>query len=259
MHLRFDKGINTCILISDGIPEEVFFEALIEKYELTDTELEEFKQHTKFEYQPRLLIADTILVVNGTLRMLGATIIANKKLLFRCSDMEPGLDVPGWTVLEDYDVYEHRIPNSVHYKKKILFNRYKKRTPAHPNVGMFYAKSNSKRTTPEEISSLVTKYKDKFDKFILLTDIPMEVPPEVEIRIIPILDLWDSFGTYIYTHAENVHVVDCSPRFVAECAFYGKEMLIEAPKIDRGLATRLRDIEHGDVWLRPTDEISTKI
>lgn len=258
MHLRFVKNINTCILMSDGTSEHMFFAALVDKYELTDEELSEFKIHTHFKYQPLVIMANTILVVNGSLRMKGADVLATKKLLFRCSNLEPGLERSDWIVLQDDNIYEP-LSNSVHYKKKILFDKYKQFDTTAPLVGMFYAKSNSKVMSTEELNSLVKKYNDHFDKFLLLTDKPMDVPPKVDVRVVPIANLWNAFDTYIYTHATSATLVDCSPRFVAECNFYNKNVKIESPTIDKGLAVRMHDIDHGDVWLRATDDISSKI
>jgi hypothetical protein len=258
MHFRFVKHIDACILISDGTSEDVFFSALESKYDLTEYELSEFKQHTYFRYQPHVIYADTILITNGSMRFLGADIFANKKLVFRCSNLEPGLDRDDLIILQDPRIYED-MPNSIPYTKRMMFSKYKKLEPKHPNVGMFYAKSNSKVMHRDEFDYLVDKHKDRFDSFMLLTDQVIDVPIGVELRLVPIPDLWDSFGTYIYTHKESTKLVDCSPRFVAECKFYGKELIIEAPEIDKGLAARLYDIEHGDVWLREDDDISSKI
>jgi hypothetical protein len=52
---------------------------------------------------------------------------------------------------------------------------------------------------------------------------------------------------------------DCSPRFVAECEFYNKEVIYEIDYHDKGLAARLYDMTHGDIWLRADDEISTRL
>ena len=258
MHFRFVKNIDACILISDGTSEEVFFKAVSSKYDLTDAELSEFEQHTYFRFQPHVIYADTILITNGSMRFLGADIFANKKLVFRCSNLEPGLDRDDLIILQDPRIYED-MPNSVPYTKRMMFSKYKKLEPKHPNIGMFYAKSNSKVMHRDEFDYLVDKHKDRFDSFILLTDQVIDVPDGVKLRLVPIPDLWDSFGAYIYTHKESTKLVDCSPRFVAECKFYGKELIIEAPEIDKGLAARLYDIEYGDVWLRESDDISSKI
>ena len=258
MHFRYVKGIDACILISDGTSKEMFFKAIDDKYDLTQEELQQFKDHTYFEFKPFVIYADTLLITNGSMRFEGADLFANKKLVFRCSNLEPGLDRDDIILLQDPRIYED-MDNSVPYKKRMLFSKYKKLEPKHPNVGMFYAKSNSKVMHRDEFDYLVDKHKNRFDSFMLLTDQVIDVPDGVELRLVPVPDLWDSFGAYIYTHKESTKLVDCSPRFVAECKFYGKELIIEAPQIDKGLAARLYDIEHDDVWLREDDDISSKI
>lgn len=257
-HLSIVKSIPSCILISDGTDPKMFFSAIESKYDFTQEELYHYKAHTYFEYQPHVIYADTILITNGSMRFLGADIFANKKLMFRCSNLEPGLERDDIVLLQDPRIYDDT-SNSVPYKKSMLFSKYKKLEPKHPNVGMFYAKSNSKVMHRDELDYLVDKHKDRFDSFILLTDQVIDVPDGVELKLVPIPDLWDSFGAYIYTHKESTKLVDCSPRFVAECKFYGKELIIEAPEIDKGLAARLYDIEHDDVWLKEDDDISSKI
>jgi len=258
MHFRYDKNIDACILISDGTTRDMFFSAIDSKYDLTQDELQQFKDHTYFEFKPFVIYADTLLITNGSMRFEGADLFARKKLVFRCSNLEPGLDRDDITLLQDPRIYDD-MSNSIPYKKRMMFSKYKQLEPKHPNVGMFYAKSNSKVMHQDEFDYLVDKHKERFDSFILLTDQETYVPEGVELRLVPVADLGDSFSTYIYTHKESTVLVDCSPRFHAECKHYGKELIIEAPEVDKGLAARLYDIEHNDVWLREDDEISSKI
>ena len=106
MHFRFDKGVEACILISDGTTEEMFFSAISSKYDLTDSETQQFKDHTYFKFKPHVIYADTLLITNGSMRFEGADLFANKKLVFRCSNLEPGLDRDDIIVLQDPRIYE---------------------------------------------------------------------------------------------------------------------------------------------------------
>lgn len=257
IHLRMVKGINACILISDGLSKQEFETALLDKYDLTDEELREIDTHTYYEYKPLLLIVDTMLVVNGSNRFADSTIVANKTFMFRCCITE-NLVNDKWIILQDNEVYGDALPNSVHYKKKILFDRFKKVTDTGSKVAMFYGKSNSKALTREQIIGFTERY-NQFDKFLVLTDLDLDLPDNIELARIPVDNLWNRFGTYIYTHPKRQGMIDCSPRFVAECQFYNKDIILAVDDIDSGLAVRLHDMEHGDVWLRDTDDISSKI
>jgi hypothetical protein len=79
----------------------------------------------------------------------------------------------------------------------------------------------------------------------------------IDSIIVPVRNLWNLFSTYIYTN--TALKFDCSPRFVAECEFYNKEVIYEIDYHDKGLVARLHDMKHGDIWLRADDEISTRL
>lgn len=250
-HLTHHKNLNVCILIADGLTREQFSTAL-EKYDFNDEELKLIHDKTFFEYQPRTVIAKTFLIVNGSFRFCDAEILADKIVMFRCNDTV-GIENAD-LLLQDYDIYEPT-DNSVHYKKKILFSRFKKIQPKKTGVGMFYGTRNSRKMSYEQIDDIMNK--TNFDSYLLLTDHPMSVPENCEVKMVPIKDLWDSFDTYLYTNTSVL--VDCSPRFVAECKHYGKGLEFFSDKIDLGLQTRLDDMEYGDIELRETDDICSKI
>lgn len=255
MHFTFYKGISACILITDGTPKDVVEGALFNKYDLSDDEINTFRASIFYEYQPKVIIADTLLIVNGSLRFKGADIMAKKTLLFRCSIHEDIPEDKKFIVLQDNDIYEPQA-NSIHYKKKILFDKFKRLDLPENNIGMMYATYLSRKLSYEQIQNIVDKY-PKFDKFVYLTDKEMEVPDKVELNIVPVPNLWSLFSAYIYTDL-TPGTIDCSPRFVAECDFYGKELIIETT-VNRGLEVRLHDINNGGVWLKEDDDISNRI
>ena len=250
-HFTFHKNLSVCILIADGLTREQFNIAL-EKYDFTQDELAKILECTFFEFQPKALMANTLFVVNGSFRMCDADLLVKKKIVFRCNEDHflENADI----VLQDYDIYDS-LPNSIHYKKKILFDKFKKLTPKKPNVGMFYATKNSRKMSYAQLEDIINK--TDFESYLFLTDSTMAVPDNCELRLVPIKDLWDSFDTYLYTNA-SVYV-DCSPRFVAECKHYGKGLQFFSDKVDKGLQTRLHDMEHGCIDLKESDDIYTKI
>lgn len=253
MHLRFDKGINAGILLADGTTFAEFKTALEEKYTLTLEEINDFCNHTAEAHKPKCLIANTVLIVDGSLRTYNADILADKIFLFRCAETDIVRD--NVVVLQDNDVYDP-LPNSVHYKKKILFSKYRTLDTTAPQAAMFYLTNNSRlcAITTDRIQEIMLKH--NFDKYVALTNKDLQIP-NLDSIIVPVNNLWNLFTTYIYT--DTALKFDCSPRFVAECEFYGKEVIYEIDYQDKGLAARLHDMQHGDIWLRADDEISTRI
>ena len=250
-HLTHHKNLNVCILIADGLTRESFCVAL-EKYDFTEEELKTIHDKTFFHFKPRAVIAKTLLVVNGSMRFCDAEMLVDKIVMFRCNDTV-GIENAD-VLLQDYDIYEPT-SNSINYKKKILFSRFKKLIPKKPNIGMFYGTKNSRKMSFEQIEDIMQR--TNFDSYLLLTDHQMEVPNGCELRLVPIKDMWDSFGTYLYTNTSVL--VDCSPRFVAECNHYGKGLEFFSDKIDVGLQTRLNDMNSGTIELRETDDVYSKI
>ena len=253
MHLRFDKGINACILLADGTSWEDFRKALGEKYNLTMEEIADFHHHTVEKFQPKCLLAKTVLFTDGSLRTHNADIIADKIFLFRCAETDIVRD--NVIVLQDNDVYDP-LPNSIHYKKKILFSKYRKLDTSAPKSAMFYLTNNSRlcAISRDKIYEIINKH--NFENYIALTNKDLHIHG-LDSIIVPVTNLWNLFSTYIYT--DTALQFDCSPRFVAECEFYNKEVIYEIDYHDKGLATRLYDMKHGDIWLRADDEISTRL
>lgn len=255
-HFHFQKNISTSILISDGTTYEEFFKAITDKYDFSEKELEIILKSTFFYFKPMSIVANTLLITNGSLRMHNCDLLVKKIVMFRCNEDVSEYINKNILILQDYDVYEP-MKNSMHYKKKILFSKFKKLTPKKPNIGMFYATSNSRAMSFDDINIIIKKHLE-FEKFIVLTDKQMEVPERCEVLIVPIENLLDSFGTYIYTNASS-HI-DCSPRFIAECKHYNKDLIFELNgKKDKGLETRIHDMNFGDIKLKETDDIYSKI
>ena len=255
-HFKFHKGINVCILISDGTTEEEFFNSLYNKYEFTDEELKIIKENTFFKFQPMVIIANKIIFVDGSLRVKNSDIIATKKIFLRCSE-DAFLDKAD-IVLQDYDLYEP-IENSINYKKKLLFSKFKSNAVKHPCTAMFYATSNSRSLSKLDLENLTKKH-NSFENFILLSNQILEVPENVQQFPVPMADIWNSFGTYIYTGLTNITKIDCSSRFIAECKYYNKDIIYDSSRIDKGLEVRRNDLQNNiNLELKEDDEICSII
>jgi len=89
--------------------------------------------------------------------------------------------------------------------------------------------------------------------------------PQITFPEMPVEDIFTKFGTYIYTPTgEGLarRKFDCSPRFIAECAYYGKKVIYhnideEYLSIDTGLKWRRYDIENDfqSLYLDDSDEL----
>lgn len=253
-HFRIHKNINTAILISDGTTKEEFFGCLHNKYNFNESELELISNNTFFIFQPLVILANNIIFVDGSLRVKNADVFASKKIFIRCSDDEY-LDKAD-IVLQDYDLYD-KLDNSVHYKKKLLFSKFKKYEDTNSNTAMFYTTSNMRKLSYDDLSHLTDKY--KFDNYILLSNDNINTPSNIELKKIPVQNLWQLFDTYIYTGSTNISKIDCSSRFIVECKYYNKNVIYNNMQFDKGLEVRRYDIEHNiNLELKEDDEI-TKI
>lgn len=251
-HLRFHKGINACILIAEDISQEEFKQALI-KYSFNSEELQAFEEHVHYHFHPLVVIANDMIFVDGSLRTLNADLLCKRKIFLRCSE-EEFLDKAD-LVLQDYDLYDP-LPNSVDYKKKILFEKFSSIKES-DNAAMFYSTSNSRMLSYDDLISLTTKY--DFYKYIIITNKEFETPSNVELLMSPVPNLWERFNTYIYTDLTAKTKFDCSSRFIAECKFYNKNVIYDAQRVDKGLAVRRKDLEEGieKISLKENDDITT--
>jgi hypothetical protein len=253
MHFRFHKNINACILITDGTDIHDFFDAITNKYDLTSDELKQFADHTQVAFQPKVILANTLLIVDGSLRTHGADLLAEKIVLLRCADEDIVRD--DVLILQDNDVYDP-LPNSQHYKKKILFEKFKRYDATASNTAMFYLTTNCRAIADEEIQRIINK--DQFDHYIAISNGELDLTG-VDVLRAPVDNIWSKFNTYIYT--STAKKFDCSPRFIVECAYYGKDVIYEIDYFDKGLEVRRQDLAKGlDILaLTADDEISSRI
>lgn len=254
-HLKFIKKINCCILICDNLSEQSFFDAIYQKYNFSEEECHVIESNIYFKFQPKVVICNSILFVDGSLRNKDCDLLAKKIIFFRCSD-NMYLDKAD-VVLQDYDIYPE-LNNSMHYKKKILFSKFKKiKKTSSTNIGMFYINSHYKKMSFNDIENTIKSY--IFDSYLILSNEIIAVPDRCIIEKTPFNNLWESFDTYIY-FAKETSKIDCSPRFVAECNFYKKDVIYNRNGIvDIALDVRIADIEKGIVELKDTDDFYSKI
>lgn len=253
-YFTFFKKIKTNILISDGLPEEVFWNVINEKYNFSNEELEEYKLNTFFHFRPKAILANNLFIVDGSLRVRNASILAKNIFMFRCN--EDCTNYKNVIILQDYDVYAP-LENSIDYKKKILLDKYKTIKETNNNIAMFYATSNSRALSGEEIKEIIKEFPE-FDEYLILSNKYFDVPEKCRVELVPIKNLWESFSTYIYTNASSL--IDCSPRFIVECKHFNKEVIFcTRGKKDKGLEVRMKDMEKIDLNLKEDNDIFAKI
>jgi hypothetical protein len=237
-------SLRPCILLSDGTTLADFEKAL-SKYVLDDLSiLEDVVEHAR----PKIVFAKHLLIVDGSFRMNGADVFAEKVFLLRCAEDDFSYFNEKFKktfLLQDFDMYEERYQDLdrvevLNYKKKILFSKLRQYEKSAKNTAMLYLTTNCRAKGVDDVNTILNKY--GFTKKIILTNKP-ELFDEDAYRV-PVDDLWEKFSTYIYTSISRM--LDCSPRFIAECAFYGKEVIYDIDYFDPGLTTRRRDLEqHG--------------
>ncbi|MBO5840628.1 MAG: hypothetical protein J6Q86_04315, partial [Methanobrevibacter sp.] len=146
---------------------------------------------------------------------------------------------------------------SIPYTKKIFCDVLKRPTIVSDisKIGMMYLTKNCRDFSGEKVQKVFEQA--GFEKLIVVTPTPEEyqgLRDSIVPMRPPVSDLFSLFETYIYTPVPRKF--DCSPRLVAECSLFRKNILYWGIDYDDlGLQTRIRDIQTGDVWLKDNDEI----
>ena len=249
-YFKFMKGVNACILVScDVSPEQ--FKVALEKYTFTDTEKSSILTNTFFAKEIYALVANNVLFVDGTINETHRPRILKAKHIFflRCNNHGElnNADI----VFQDSRMYED-LPNSVHYVKKFLFSKYKPLGNVE-NRCLLYLTSNVRMLNENVFNCIIEKYKNKRLLVISNEFKPYFKQDNIDFEFAPVHDIMNKFNEYIYTPLKSNHPYDCSPRFVTECAFYGKQVHYECP-IYRGLDVRKYDIENNFKGLELTKD-----
>lgn len=229
--------------------EEIDVDFLLKsKYNFTEGEREELLKDTYFIHKPKLIVAKNILFTDGGMHKLKHIVVkANNKIAFTCSNFE----LAGYTVLNDNRIYSKQDYN---YKKKILFDKLKT-ISTEQNKTLLYATNNCRAITDTMYKDLTTRD----EEFLcLVNQVPRESYTNIEFKVVPIDNIFEQFNKYMYTPVPRQF--DCSPRFLAECRWYGKEIEfynIDYWEKDLGLKYRWYDIENDfkSIELTIQDEI----
>ena len=256
-------GIKSVILLTDGTTKTEFQRAVFDKYDFTESEFIELDLDTVECFQPKIIMANDICLVDGSWRVLSCTIYADNAYLFRCS--EPDFDywathktVKRSHIMQDFKLYperfEHLDIECVDYIKKILWDSYRKPNLTTTNTAMLYLTTNCRAIPVEDVKIIIDM--GKYDNYLILSNNPVVYESleadNVVIEQAPVSNIFEKFDTYIYTATELQS--DCSPRFIVECALYGKTIDYQIDYVCKGVERRKEDIAEDVNKLRLTTD-----
>jgi hypothetical protein len=245
------------ILIGEDMDWATLELAIRSKYDFTEAEISDIWQNTTFAKKPSLVRGTNILFTDGgVVNNSSKTMIFKNIFYFACGNREIKTnDRDNVYVLQDDRVYEPVKKNGIHYVKKILFDRLKPLNECADNF-LLYATKNCRNIDNYEI--FVQQYGDNIIAITNQENTPTESIDGITFLNPPVDNIFEQFTTYIYTPINRKW--DCSPRFIAECRYYGKQVIyhdINYWSQDHGLRVRKYDIENtfDRLFLRPNDPL----
>ena len=247
------KHIKTCMLICEKVSYDVIEQVIRDKYDFSEEEIQSMLSDIIYFDSPRIVKGKNLLLVDGNFDgMANKVIVFDNVMCFPCSNLT--FQKKDWVIaLQDDRIYG-KGNNTVNYVKKILFDRYKKVSESGDRY-LLYATKNTKKITEKFYKEL----EQSFDgDFFVATNEDLELSERFEVGQVPVDDIWSKFHTYIYT--PTLPKKDCSPRFIAECKYYGRDVeyfKIDYMDRDLGLCFRRYDIENDfdSLYLREDDPI----
>ena len=255
-YLLLKKHMSVKIVLGELTPD-ILYKAL-DKYNLSDLEKTELINDTVFvENTVKLLKVDKILFTDGGFdNITQLNIIANKIFIFACGTKSLQTNNSNkYTILQDFRVYGDTTFNSINYIKKIMFSRLK---PIKYSIdqSMIYITENCRYLNQLQVEKFIED--QQIDKLLIIANLNEYNIPGVTLLNPPVENIFELFSTYYYTPIAR-HF-DCSPRFIAECKYFEKEVKyynIDYLEDDLGLSYRKFDIETNfeSLFLNDDDEI----
>ena len=253
LHRHFKTGI----LLAEDITWETFELAIRAKYAFTEHEITNIRQHTRFENRPRLITGTNILFVDGgVINTSSVMLYFDHVLYFACGNREIKNNTKqNVYVLQDNRVYDPVLVNGIDYKKRILFDKLKPITKSNDALLVYATKNCRDFSAYDELK--------QYGKPILAITNKENRPTRgidgVTFMIPPIPNVFEQFSAHVYTPVQRKW--DCSPRFIAECKYYGKDVIyhnIDYWDVDHGLRWRVWDMDNdfGSLYLTHNDPIA---
>lgn len=267
------------ILICEDLDWATLRKCITTKYNVDSSIVEEIKSVTIFYNRPKYVLGKTtcILFVDGGMWRSfvpqGVVLLCKYVFSFRCSYLDTHYNLPYKNIilLQDNRVYndeDNKI--AIPYKKKINFTYYKKEKSTICDTALLYLTSNCRAICPTKVLDIVFTY--NFKRYIILSNKSIKYKRKlkdftnISFPKLPLESIFSKFSTFIYTatdeRSRNCGCFDCSPRFIAECKFYNKDIIyhqIDDAYLtkDTGLRYRKYDIENdfNSIFLTQDDSI----
>lgn len=247
------------ILLCEDIDWCAFEKCIRSKYAFTEQEILEYKNNTVFFDRPKLLTGKNILFTDGgVINTSELTLLFDNIIYFACSNKQIKNNTSNnvW-ILQDDRVYDSVKVNGIDYKKRILFSKLVPIITASDQMLVYTTKNCRNLDSYAELQ--------QYSNNILVITNEENKPRDIKgftFVIPPVENLFEQFGTYIYTPISRKW--DCSPRFIAECKYYGKQVIyhnIDYWNTDLGLYWRKWDTDNNfeSLYLTDHDEIITII
>lgn len=242
------------ILFSEDIDWTIVELAVRSKYSFTDSEISDIKANIRFADRPRVLRGSNILFVDGgVVNTASVALYFDNVFYFACGNKEiKDNNKDNVYILQDNRVYEPVKRNGIDYKKRILFDKLTPISTSKDRVLLYATKNCRDIDNYDELR--------QYGNILAITNKENTPAPVDGITFIipPVQDLFEQFTTYVYTPVKRQW--DCSPRFIAECQYYGKQVVyhnIDYWDVDLGLYWRKWDMEHDfeSLYLKPNDAI----
>lgn len=261
-YLFLKEHMRVGILLCEDIDWPTFRDSVVGKYIISDEELVQLEKDTLFVNRPNLVHANNILFTDGGAKsLMGKHILAQKIFHFACGDKElQDNDKDNVFILQDARIYRD-CKNSIDYKKRINFERLKKPTKS-TRYNLLYGTKNCRNIPDQMYLDLLDKYDGKFMCLTNKENRPAGrldgLSDRFDFPEMPVADLFEKFDRYIYTPVPRKF--DCSPRMIAECKFFEKEVVyynIDYWDEDKGLYWRKWDIDNDfeSIFLKEGDPI----
>jgi len=251
-----DNGYNAKILIFDKFKNKnKLFNAWEDKYVLDDYpnyKKDVIFKNINFNSINRLYIPGYLIITSGIDIFWDQIFktLTKKIISFQCEEFDYSeyLKFKNFYLLRDERIYQNKNSSekTFNYLKKIYFKRYKKINNIKTKKTLVYVNSKLKDLSEDQIRFFIKNYKIENILFISGTILTKEQEQKYlkygELKYAPVENLFDQFDNYLVT--PNTRNFDCSPRFVAECKFYNKEIFVPFnPKEDLGFYWRWYDIK----------------
>jgi len=230
------------ILLCEDIDWPTFESSIRNKYSFSEDEIAHIKSSTVFSNRPTLVKGKNILFTDGgVINMQSVTLLFDNIFYFACGNKEiKDNDKSNVWILQDNRVYAPVKCNGIDYKKKILFEKLKPIGSSKDAVLVYATKNCRSLDSYEEL----LQYGNNILAITNTENKPKDISG-ITFVVPPVIDLFEQFTTYVYTPVTRKW--DCSPRFIAECKYYGKQVVfhnIDYWDEDLGLYWRNWDIEN---------------